>query len=146
MIRDEYEFKVVYEDKYTTLSYNEELLMAICTADSEYIPIGEFKKVFLYVSEFAESSKIRYFVFDKRNLRTFHQPSMEWYFTIWKPILKEKGLVHHYKILPDLAWFAKAVEAGKHEIFQKYGNDIINGINITYISSIKELLEVLKKD
>jgi len=145
MVENNYEFDVVYKDKYTTLSYNEELSMVICTADSEYIPIGEFKKVFLYVSEFANSSKISYFVFDKRNLRTFHQPSMEWYFAIWKPILKMKGLVNHYKILPELPWFSKAVEAGKHEIFQRYGNNLLDGINITYINSIEELLEKFRK-
>lgn len=141
-----YEFRIVYNDKYATLSYNEELALAICTADSEYIPINDFKKVFLTISELAETLKVNRFIFDKRKLRTFHQPSMEWYFAIWKPSLKSKGLVNHYKILPDLEWFAKAVEAGKQEIFQKYGKDILNGININYISSIEELIDQLDKD
>ncbi len=141
-----FEFKVIYNDSYVTLNYNEDLAMAICKADSEYIPIDEFKKIFLFVSEFIETSKICYFVFDKSNLRTFHQPSMEWYFAIWKPSLKAKGLVNHYKILPKLEWFAKAVEAGKHEIFQKYGKDILNGIYITYISSIEEVIEQIQRD
>jgi len=141
-----YEFRIVYNDKYATLSYNQELALAICTADSEYIPINDFKKVFLAISELAETLKVNRFIFDKRKLRTFHQPSMEWYFAIWKPSLKSKGLVNHYKILPDLEWFAKAVEAGKQEIFQKYGKDILNGININYISSIEELIDQLDKD
>ncbi len=141
-----YEFRIVYNDKYATLSYNEELALAICTADSEYIPINDFRKVFLAASELVETLKVNRFIFDKRKLRTFHQPSMEWYFAIWKPSLKSKGLVNHYKILPDLEWFAKAVEAGKQEIFKKYGKDILNGININYISSIEELIDQLDKD
>ena len=136
-----YEFSVIFSDKYATLTYNEELAMAICCADTEYIPINEFKKLFVFVSEFTETSKVCHFVFDKRNLRTFHQPSMEWYFAIWKPSLKVRGLVNHYKILPQLDWFAKAVDAGKHEIFQKYGKDIFNGINITYVKSVEEVIE-----
>ncbi len=145
-LQNQYEFKVIYNDKYATLSYNEELAIAICRADSEYIPINEFKKILLFASEFIETSKIHYFVFDKSNLRTFHQPSMEWYFAIWKPSLKVKGLVNHYKILPKLEWFAKAVEAGKHEIFQKYGKHILNGINISYINSIEEVIEQIKME
>ena len=96
-----------------------------------------------FVSEFTEISKISHFIFDKRSLRTFHQPSMEWYFAIWKPSLKHKGLVNHYKILPELEWFSKAVEAGKHEIFEKYGKDILSGISVTYINTIEEVIEKL---
>jgi hypothetical protein len=144
-LNHKYDFRVVYSDKYATLTYNEELALAICTADSEYIPINDFKTIFLAISELTETLKVNYFIFDKSKLRTFHQPSMEWYFAIWKPSLKPKGLVNHYKILPDLEWFAKAVEAGKQEIYQKYGKDILNGININYISSTKELIDQLEK-
>jgi len=138
------EFIVIFKDKYTTLTYYEKLTLAICQVDAEYIPINDFKKTFEFISKFIETSKIFYFVFDKSNLRTFHQPSMEWYFAIWKPSLRAKGLVNHYKILPNLEWFAKAVEAGKHEILQKYGKDILSGINITYISSINEVIEQIE--
>ncbi len=146
MNQEQKEFIEVFKNRYATLTYNEELEMAICKADSEYIPITEFKEIFLFVSAFTETLKISHFVFDKSNLRTFHQPSMEWYFAIWKPSLKHKGLINHYKILPKLEWFTKAVEAGKHEIFEKYGKDILNGISVTYINSIDEVIEKIQKD
>jgi len=144
--QSKYEFRVIYSDIYSTVTYNEELAIAICTSDSEYIPIVDFKKLFLSVSEFTETSKVHSFVFDKSNLRTFSQPSMEWYYTIWKPKMKMKGLVNQYKVLPELDWFRKAVEAGKYEIFHKYGKDILTGINIYYINSVQELLTQLEKD
>ncbi|MDG1914239.1 MAG: hypothetical protein P8I55_06580 [Crocinitomix sp.] len=144
--KHKYEFNEIYRDQYFTLHFNKELALAICTADSEYVPINEFKKVFLYISEFTKESIINHFIFDKRNLRTFHQPSMEWYYAIWKPKIKKYGLVAHYKILPKLEWFTKAVEAGKHEIFQKYGTDLLIGISVNYINSTDELILQLDKE
>ncbi|TAF67986.1 MAG: hypothetical protein EAZ55_01020 [Cytophagales bacterium] len=141
----EVEFKLVYQNPYASLYLNEALKLAVCNAEQEYIPIGHFKSVFLQMSALIEQNPIHYLIFDKRNLRTFHQPSMEWYFAVWKPEIKNKGLTHHFKILPNIPWFAKSVEAGKHEIFQKYGTDILEGIQITYVSSIEEVLELIPK-
>jgi len=132
------------ETEYASLFFNEELKLAICIAHSEYIPIENFKAIFQQASELISKTKITSFIFDKSNLRTFHQPSMEWYFAIWKPLMREKGLIHHYKILPKLDWFVKAVEAGKWEIFQKYGKEIIAGIEIVYVDSVEEVIQKLQ--
>lgn len=126
---------------YANVTYCEELKMVICTAKSDYIPISAFKNIFISISGHIDKYPIRYFLFDKRSLRTFHQPSMEWYFAIWKPEMKMKGLSDHFKILPKLEWFEKAVEAGKHEIFQKYGKDILNGIQVTYVESVEGAID-----
>jgi len=139
-----FEFKLVHQNMYASLFLNEALALAICKADQEYIPIDHFKSVFLQISEIIKTSPIRYLAFDKSNLRTFHQPSMEWYFAIWKPEIKTQGLTHHYKILPSAPWFAKSVEAGKHEIFQKYGDDLLEGITIQYVKSLEEVIADLQ--
>lgn len=136
-----YDFTLESKGPFSSLYFNEKLKMAICFADEEYIPIDNFKEMFLHVSALIEKFEIKHLVFDKRKLRTFHQPSMEWYFAVWKPAIKNKGLVNHYKILPKLDWFEKAVEAGKYEIFQKFSKEILNGIRITYVNSIEEAVE-----
>lgn len=145
MIYNNFEFELIYNCEYSKLYFNNKLMMAICVAEQEYIPISNFKTMFLKISDLIEEFPIKHLIFDKRNLRTFHQPSMEWYFAIWKPIVKEKGLVNHYKILPELDWFEKAVEAGKHEIIKKYSKEILNGINIFYVKSIEDAIENLAK-
>jgi len=114
--------------------------MAVCEADEEYIPIEHFKKLFESIHVLSDKFEITSFLFDKRRLRTFHQPSMEWYFSVWKPAMREKGLHRHYKILPNLDWFEKAVEAGRHEIYQKFGKDIVNGISIDYVKTVEEAI------
>jgi hypothetical protein len=136
-----YVFKEIWQSAYANVTYCEELKMAVCTAKSDYIPINEFKNIFLSVSNYIKEFPISCFLFDKRNLRTFHQPSMEWYFAIWKPEMKMNGITCHFKILPKLEWFEKAVEAGKHEIFQKYGKEILNGIQVTYVETIEASIE-----
>lgn len=132
---------MICKGQFSSLYFNEDLKMAICFADEEYIPIDSFKEMFLHVSTLIETKDIQHFLFDKQKLRTFHQPSMEWYFAVWKPLMKNKGLVNHYKILPKLDWFEKAVEAGKYEIFQKFSKEILNGITVTYVNSIEEAID-----
>ncbi len=141
-----FEFELINQNAYISLYFNKELKLAICEADAEYIPIDYFKSMFLSISDLIEQFPIRHLVFDKRKLRTFHQPSMEWYFAIWKPEIKTKGLDNHFKILPEMNWFVKSVEAGRHEIFHKYGADIIEGITITYVDSVETAIEKIQYD
>ncbi len=138
-----YDFALENKGPFSSLYFNKELKMAICFADEEYIPIDNFKEMFLHISILIETYEIKHLVFDKQKLRTFHQPSMEWYFAVWKPAIKTKGLVNHYKILPKLDWFVKAVEAGKYEIFQKFSKEILNGITITYVNSVEQAIECI---
>lgn len=140
-----YEFTLEKKGPFSSLYFNEALKMAVCIVDEEYIPIDNFKEIFMHISGMIEKVEIKYLVFDKRKLRTFHQPSMEWYFAIWKPAIKNKGLTTHYKILPELDWFEKAVEAGKYEIFQKFSKNILDGISVTYVSSIEDAIEAATK-
>ena len=135
-----YDFILENKGPFSSLYFNKNLKMAICFADEEYIPIDNFKEMFLHISVLIDKFEIKHLVFDKQKLRTFHQPSMEWYFVVWKPSIKNKGLVNHYKILPQFDWFEKAVEAGKYEIFQKFSKEILNGINITYVNSVDEAI------
>lgn len=136
-----YEFLLEKKGPFSSLYINKQLKMALCVADEEYIPIDSFKEMFLHLSEIIDKVEIKHLVFDKQKLKTFHQPSMEWYFAVWKPAIKNKGLTNHYKILPKLDWFVKAVEAGKYEILQKFSKEILNGITITYINSVEEAVE-----
>jgi hypothetical protein len=136
-----FDFFLANRNLYASLYFNEALKLAICKANEEYIPIDYFKEMFLSVGSLIDKTPIHHFIFDKSMLRTFHQPSMEWYFAIWKPEMKIKGLTNHYKILPPLDWFVKSVEAGRQEILQKYGKGIIEGVNITYVDSIETAIE-----
>jgi len=136
-----HEFTLENKGSFSSLYINQKLKMAICFAEEEYIPIDSFKEMFLHISVLIEKIEIKHLIFDKQKLRTFHQPSMEWYFAVWKPSMKSKGLTSHYKILPKLIWFEKAVEAGKYEIFQKFSKEILNGITIMYVNSIDEAIE-----
>ena len=140
-----YSFVKFFQNDFADVCFNNELRMAVCSARQEYIPISSFKEIFNEVSSRLNTHEVRYFLFDKRNLRTFHQPSMEWYFAVWKPVVKNKGLHGHYKILPQLDWFVKSVEAGKHEIFQKYGSDILRDISVKYVDSVEQAIEDVQR-
>jgi hypothetical protein len=135
-----FDFLLANRNQYASLYFNEALKLAICKATEEYIPISYFKEMFLSVAQIIEKTPVQHFIFDKSMLKTFHQPSMEWYFAEWKPAVKKHGLTNHYKILPKLDWFVKSVEAGRAEIVQKYGANVIEGITITYIDSVENAI------
>lgn len=139
-----YDFTLVHHCEYSNVYFNQALKLALCVAEKEYIPIDNFKDIFLSITQLMNDFPIEHLVFDKSKLRTFHQPSMEWYFAIWKQTVKAKGLSSHYKILPKLDWFVKSVEAGRHEILKKYSTDILDGITIDYVNSIEGAIELIE--
>lgn len=139
-----YLFQHINHTDFASIHYCEYLSFVICTARAEYIPIEEFKEMFLRISDVIKENPVKHLLFDKRELRTFHQPSMEWYFTIWKPTVSKFGLTSHFKILPDLEWFKAAVNAGKHEILSKFPDEnFLEGITITYVNSPEEAIDTI---
>lgn len=114
------------------------LIITECLSD--FVPIASFKSFFLELGRFLNDFPVTTMIFDKRSLRVFHQPSMEWYFVHWKEQVKAKGLVNHYKILPELEWFKRSVEAGKVEIEKAYPEILQSDINVSYFNSIEEAI------
>lgn len=114
----------------------------LCEAISDYIPIEAFKELFGKNGEAIGRVGAEKFIFDKRRLRAFHQPSMEWYCVEWKKDMLEKhGLKVHRKILPPETWFQRAVEAGLSEIRERYSEHPLDDLDIVYVDSIADALE-----
>jgi hypothetical protein len=111
----------------------------ICELLVPYITIEKFQELFAALSDIVVKFGIVKFIFDKRSLRTFHQPSMEWYFVFWKEEMYKKGLTIHRKILPvDKDWFAEAVLAGREYIKEKYPDCIAFKLDMAYVNSVEE--------
>lgn len=123
-----------------TLYYDPEMKVGLAVATAPYMPLDDFMNAFKVSSKMVEEFGLTRFIFDKRSLRAFHQPSMEWYFVQWKPKMRDIGLKTHYKILPKEDWFRKCVEAGKEDIKNSYGDDFLKGIDIMYVNTIQEAL------
>lgn len=105
-----------------------------------YMPMDDFMNAFKESTRMVDEFKLVKFIFDKRALRAFHQPSMEWYFVQWKPKVRDLGLNLHYKILPGEDWFRKCVEAGREDIRRSYGDDFLHDIEIRYVTNIQEAM------
>ena len=73
-------FDLVFEERDAKVFANREERIVVCQLLSEYVPIDNFKNIFLKISEIIKQGGYKKFIFDKRSLRAFHQPSMEWYF------------------------------------------------------------------
>ncbi len=138
--------KKVYSDDFISLHELENTDVVLCVSETEYIPIEHFKEAFKNIGNHIKQNRSKALIFDKRNLNTFHQPSMEWYYTEWKAEMLGHGLSKHYKILPSMPWFAKSVEAGKRDIKRNYPSFDFDLFSVTYVDSIAEALEDFNKD
>lgn len=137
-----YKYEIVIEKNYGKVFILNDLHILICELTKEYVPIEEFREIFTETIPIIEKNNIKKFIFDKQNLRVFHQPSMEWYFINWKQEIYGKGLTVHRKILPqNQPAFKLAVEAGRAKIMAEYKNTIINLLDIQYKDSILEAIE-----
>jgi hypothetical protein len=135
------DFELVFEEKYTRVLVNAELKIVICELLADYIPIEDFKEAFLQIGEIVKAGDYEKFIFDKRSLRAFHQPTMEWYFIHWKKDMLAYGLKTHRKILPAEKWFEKMVQIAKDQIIQNYPDNIIDQLDIKYCDSIEEAIK-----
>lgn len=137
--------EVIWSNDFLSLYTFADCNCGMFKATAEYIPIESFKTAFDQAARFAKDNKWKYFIFDKRNLNVFHQPSMEWYYTIWKKELLQYGVSTHFKILPKEEWFKKSVEAGKNEIKEKHPDFDFTAFDVNYVDNVDEALAQLPK-
>lgn len=133
-------FELLFEVRDARVYANHKKGMIICELMTDYIPIDDFKEVFNEISRIVENGKFEKFIFDKRSLRAFHQPTMEWYFLHWKNKMLEFGLSKHRKILPEEKWFEKMVMIAKDQIIKNNPDNIIHLLDIKYCESIEEAI------
>jgi hypothetical protein len=136
------DFEVAFEERYTRVFVNADRKIIICELLADYVPIEDFKEAFLQIGEIVKSGDFEKFIFDKRALRAFHQPTMEWYFIHWKKDMLDYGIKTHRKILPAEKWFEKMVQIAKDQILVTYPDNIINQLDIRYCDSIEEAIRI----
>ncbi|REE01262.1 hypothetical protein [Marinoscillum furvescens] len=109
-----------------------------CILKESYVPIDEFKKVFVQMVEIARGGSYHKFIFDKRALTTFHQPTMEWYFLHWKREMLQLGVSKHRKILPNLRWFEQAVAIARNPLLEQFSAEERSQLDIKYCNTLEE--------
>ena len=132
------DFDLALDHKYARVWSNPARKILICELLSDYVPIEDFKEVFTEIGELVKAGDFTKFIFDKRALRAFHQPTMEWYFIHWKKEILGYGVKTHRKILPAEKWFEKMVQIAKAQILTQYPDNIIDQLDIAYCDTIEE--------
>jgi hypothetical protein len=135
-------FDLSFEEKYAKVFSNDEEGLILCVLLTDYVPIEDFKSTFEKISEIIKSGNFTKFIFDKRALRAFHQPSMEWYFLVWKAEMLQFGVSQHRKILPAEKWFEKMVAIAKEQIIKNNPDNIVEKLDIKYCNSIEEAISI----
>lgn len=126
--------------KHATIQFNKELATAVITATNTYIPMDEFKAIFNETEKLVLKEKLTKLVFDKRALKIFHQPSMEWYFIEWKDKMYNFGLTKHRKLLPNDKIFRESVKIGREKIMREHPNLNIQRLDIQYFENFEDAL------
>lgn len=133
----DYPFVDAFESRFARVYYLEEPKIVVGEMKAEYVPIEHFKDTFHQVGELVRAGYNAKFIFDKRALRAFHQPSMEWYYVTWKRDMLEHGLRVHRKILPNEPWFQKSVMIAKEQIHRQYPDNVIDQLDIQYCDTLE---------
>lgn len=137
-----YSYEEIVNKRYGKAWIIPEKAALICELTDSYVPIERFKEIFEEMQAKVSDKKLKRFIFDKRNLRVFHQPSMEWYFVEWKKEMYELGISEHRKILPEGEdWFKQAVKAGRQLILDKYTDLVVKELDIQYCKSVEDSLK-----
>jgi len=134
------DFKLAFEQRYVKVWVNSARKTIICELLTDYVPIEDFKEAFGEIGKLVEAGDFEKFIFDKRALRAFHQPTMEWYFIHWKKEMLGYGVKTHRKILPAEKWFEKMVHIAKAQILTQYPDNIINQLDIAYCDTVEEAI------
>ncbi len=139
---EEFGFTKIFESEQAACYADEDQKTIGCVLKVEYVPIKKFKETFnALADEVKEAGTFEKFIFDKSALRTFHQPSMKWYFTEWKQELMDYGLYKHFKILPDIAWFKKSVEVARKPLEKKFPKEVARKLRIEYYESVADAIK-----
>jgi len=131
------DFEGAFEQRYARVWFNRSRKTIICELLTDYVPIEDFKEAFLEIGELVKTGGFEKFIFDKRALRAFHQPTMEWYFIHWKKEMLGYGVKTHRKILPEEKWFEKMVQIAKAQILTQYPDNIIDQLDIAYCDTLE---------
>jgi hypothetical protein len=134
------DFKLAFEQRYVKVWVNSARKTIICELLTDYVPIEDFKEAFGEIGKLVEAGDFEKFIFDKRALRAFHQPTMEWYFIHWKKEMLGYGVKTHRKILPAEKWFEKMVHIAKAQILTQYPDNIIDQLDIAYCDTVEEAI------
>jgi hypothetical protein len=136
-----YQHELVSENSYAQLYWIPQHNALACVMLQEYIPFSVFQETFIQAGEIACMRKAQRFIFDKRSLRAFHQPSMEWYFLHWKRQMLCLGLRTHRKILPTGNWFDLAVKTCREELEKCPQAVFLQNLDIQYRQNLTEAIE-----
>jgi hypothetical protein len=131
---------MISSSKFLEAVYSPSDNFIICTTKSEYIPMEDFQNHFNAIGSFIKKNKTVKFIFDKTSLKVFHQPSMEWYHTVWKKEMANYGLKSYRKILPNLQYFKMSVKIGKERIVKENPDFKFEDYDIQYYDTLKEAL------
>ena len=137
------QFKLEHQDRWGQIYVSKLTNPAtfICRILTPYVPEEDFKKLVMQATFIAQKTGCDRFVFDKRLLKTFHQPSMEWYYVHWKPLMfNEFQLKKHRKLFMMEEWWLKCIEVGRNEIYRKHPHNICHTLDIKVAKDLEDAL------
>lgn len=132
-------FSERYSDEFGRIYVGSDSNIIICEILQPYVPIDDFMNLLKQQMTIIDMYGCDKFIFDKRAIRGFHQPSMEWYYLTWKiEAYKKYGLSTHRKLFTEEPWFRKCVDAGRKQIKEKDPGSIVHTFDIKVCDTLKE--------
>ncbi|MBC7920417.1 MAG: hypothetical protein H7Z75_04935 [Ferruginibacter sp.] len=132
--------EIYFENQYFAVSHLRAENAVFCRVKTSYVPMMDFQVAFNHIGELVEREKIGRMIFDKSNLITFHQPSMEWYHVHWKERMYQHGLKTYWKVLPKNDFFVQSVKIGRDKIRKNNPSFDFDKYDIRYFDRLEDAL------
>ncbi|WP_250630546.1 hypothetical protein [Rhodoflexus caldus] len=133
--------QILADNKYAQVVAHTDISTVVCTLKTDYVPMKDFQDIFVQIGDYIKANPMQKMILDKRNLKVFHQASMVWYHVEWKQEMKQYGLVAYRKLLPDDAFFRKAVEIARKNILKEHPEFRFEDFDIRYCETMDEALQ-----
>lgn len=132
-------FNLQFENEFGNMFVGKNANIIICELTQAYTPIDDFMALLEHKRELIKKYGCQKFIFDKRAIKGFHQPSMEWYYLTWKVDMYQNfKLGVHRKLFTTEGWFLKCIEAGRAEIKRKDPGSIVHSLDIKVSKDLKD--------
>ena len=135
-------FSERFSNEWGTMYVCNDSNVIICSILQSYTPIDDFMSLLRQQAMLIETYGCEKFIFDKRAIRGFHQPTMEWYYLTWKVEMYQKyGLMTHRKLFTDEEWFLQCIKAGRAAIKKKDPGSIVHTFDIKVCKTLQEAVD-----
>jgi hypothetical protein len=121
-----------------TVENNDDVI--IININSAYIPKTHFQEMLITISQEIVRRGFKKVVFDMSLLQFYHEPTFDWFFTVWKERMFYHGVTCHRIILPKIQIIRDGVEQSRKKASEIFPHEKYWELEVQYAETAEDAL------